>query len=232
MKTIWSYSRAMLPIVLFTLLSVFTGNAQTLPFRLSKGSGTFRLGVVCGNESRWLDECRIKGKGQTYTIKDKLWKDGEIKLTICPLSDSEGFIMEVSGDKMPENVQLCWAFGACDDTRKDPATDGSIPSAACHDNVFNVEGSAFTVYYGEVMKLRTVHGVVPPASDIRLCDAYKQETPLSLFHSGKQTDAPVISALCPWKPLEKTYFCLYKQNAQADYNEFMLPALFQKEQKR
>ena len=46
------------------LLSVFGNNAQTLPFRLSKGAGTFRLGVVCGNESCWLDQCSVKKKGQ------------------------------------------------------------------------------------------------------------------------------------------------------------------------
>ena len=71
MKTTWNYSRRLLPFFLCMLLSVFGNNAQTLPFRLSKGAGTFRLGVVCGNESCWLDQCSVKKKGQAYTIKDK-----------------------------------------------------------------------------------------------------------------------------------------------------------------
>lgn len=70
MKTTWNYSRRLLPFFLCMLLSVFGNNAQTLPFRLSKGAGTFRLGVVCGNESCWLDQCSVKKKGQAYTIKD------------------------------------------------------------------------------------------------------------------------------------------------------------------
>ena len=82
MKTTWNYSRRLLPFFLCMLLSVFGNNAQTLPFRLSKGAGTFRLGVVCGNESCWLDQCSVKKKGQAYTIKDKLWKEGEIKLIV------------------------------------------------------------------------------------------------------------------------------------------------------
>ena len=114
MKTTWNYSRWLLPFFLCMLLSVFSNNAQTLPFRLSKGAGTFRLGVVCGNESCWLDQCSVKKKGQAYTIKDKLWKEGEIKLIVCPLTDSNGFIMEISGERLPEELKLCWAFGACD----------------------------------------------------------------------------------------------------------------------
>ena len=57
------------------------------------------------------DRCSVKKKGQAYTIKDKLWKEGEIKLIVCPLTDSNGFIMEVSGERLPEEFKLCWAFG-------------------------------------------------------------------------------------------------------------------------
>ena len=156
MKTTWNYSRRLLPFFLCMLLSVFGNNAQTLPFRLSKGAGTFRLGVVCGNESCWLDQCSVKKKGQAYTIKDKLWKEGEIKLIVCPLTNSNGFIMEVSGERLPEELKLCWAFGACDGADDSAVTDNSIPAASCFHNVFSTEGNAFTTYYGESMKLRTV----------------------------------------------------------------------------
>lgn len=228
MKTTWNYSQRLLPFFLCMLLSVFNNNAQTLPFHLPKGSGTFRLGVVCDNQSCWLDQCTVKKKGQTYTIKHKWWKEGEIKLVVCPLTDSNGFIMEVSGERLPEGLQLCWAFGACDGTDKSSTTDNSIPAASCLHNVFSVEGNAFTTYYGESMKLRVTHGISPIGSDIRLSDGHKQDSPLLLFNSGKKTDAPVISALCPWKPQEKLYFCFYQR---ADYNYFMLPALFEKEYK-
>lgn len=227
----WNNSQRSLSVLFFVLVSTLAGHGQSLPFRLPKGAGTFRLGLVCGNESRWLDQCKINKAGQTYTIKDPLWKEGEVKLTVCPLTDSGGFILEVSGEKLPEAPRLCWAFGGCDDTNTSTVTNNQIPTAACHDNVFSVEGNAVTVYYGAVMRLRTVHVLAPVHSDIRLSDARQQEAPLLLFHSGKKTDTPVISALCPWKPQEKLYFCFYKQNAKADYNYFMLPALFKKELK-
>lgn len=231
MKTAWIYNQRLLPIFLFTLLSVLTGNAQSLPFRLSKGSGTFRLGIVCDQESIWLDECNIQKKGQAYILKDKLWKEGEVRLVICPLTHSDGFVMEVSGKQLPKDTQICWAFGGSNGIDESTRIANVISPAACSDNVFSVEGNAFTTYYGESMKLRTTQGVAPIGSEIHLSDAYQQESPLKLHHSEKKTDAPVISALCPWKPQDKLYFCLYKRNAKADYNYFMLPGLFQNESK-
>ncbi len=228
MKTTWNPNRRLLPFLLCMLLPVFSNKAQTLPFRLSEGAGTFRLGVVCGNESRWLDQCSVRNKGQAYTIKDELWKEGEIKLIVCPLADSNGFVMEISGERLPEGLKLCWAFGACDGKDDTVVTDNHIPPASCFHNVFSIEGNAFTTYYGESMRLKTVQGISPTGSDIRLSDGHRQASPLALFNSGKKTDTPVISALCPWEPQEKLYFCFYQQ---ADYNYFMLPGLFEKEHK-
>ena len=114
--------------------------------------------------------------------------------------------MEISGERLPEELKLCWAFGACDGADDPAVTDNSIPAASCFHNVFSIEGNAFTTYYGESMKLRTVHGVSPIGSDIRLSDGHKQASPLALFNSGKKKDAPGISALSPWKPQETKSF--------------------------
>ena len=55
--------------------------AQVLPFRLSKGAGTFRLGIVAGDESRWLDECSLKKTGdRIYIIKDALLEKGFVSI--------------------------------------------------------------------------------------------------------------------------------------------------------
>ena len=58
MKTTWNYSRRLLPFFLCMLLSVFGNNAQTLPFRLSKGAGTFRLGVVAKDRHQHTEKER------------------------------------------------------------------------------------------------------------------------------------------------------------------------------
>lgn len=57
----------------------------------------------------------------------------------------------------------------------------------------------------------------------------RQESPLALHDSSKKTEAPVLTAIIPLKNNNKEYFCIYRQNAKADYNYFMLPELFEKE---
>lgn len=211
---------------LIAALSCFAKEKTAFPFHLVKGAGTFRLGMVSGSESRWLDECTVRVKGQTYIVKDALLGKGEVVLNICPLVDTDGFIVEVSGANLPEQLQLCWAFGGCDETFEVPKTNASILPETCRDNVFSDEGQAVTVYYGKVMGLKVIQGVTPPNEGMRLSDAHHQASPLALYASGKKTDAPVLTALCPWKSGEKLYFCFYAQNEKADYNYFMLPKVF------
>lgn len=100
------------------------------------------------------------------------------------------------------------------------------------DNVFNVEGTQVTIYHGKVMQLKVTNLIVPSASSIRLSDGHKQDTPLTLFTSGKKTDVPVLAATCLIRKGEKVYFCAYKQNAKADYADYMLPELFYQEKQQ
>ena len=207
--------------------------AQMLPFRLPNGAGTFRLGIVVGDESRWLDECELEKTGdRTYMIKDTLLGKGKIRLATCLLTDTKGLLVEVSGSRLPENLSLCWAFGACNEDETLFGQGAAISPQACKDNVFSEELNAFTVYYGASMALRGIQGIAPIGSELRLSDAHQQASPLQLYHSGKKTDAPVISSLYSWDAKEKCYFCFYKQNAKADYNYFMLPELFERESKK
>lgn len=215
------------------LLTLAGLNAQNFPFRLPEGAGTFRLGVVAGDESCWLDECKVQMKGKSvYILQGKLLGEGKMRLAIYPLTDSDGFIMEVSGSRLPQDLALCWAYGGCNKTLALSGQTAAILPEACRDNVFSDEVNAFTVYYGESMALRVTQGIAPVGSEMRLADAHRQTTPLDLYHSGKKTDAPVIAALYPWQNKENCYFCIYKQNAKADYNYFMLADLFERESRK
>lgn len=159
-------------------------------------AGIFRLGVAHENESHWLAPGeKVKG----MTLK---WK---------ALPDTRGFILEVEVASPSKADALFWSFGDC-------KPDADI-------NVFSVEGQAFTCYYGESMKLRTLQAVTP-TDDIRLSDGNKDETPLQLYESGKRTNRPVLAGRCPLAANTKLYFCFYEQNAKADYNYYMLPELF------
>lgn len=164
---------------------------------LTPPAGTLRLGLSTGDESHWLSP-KEKIPGMTFH-----WK---------ALPDTRGFILEVEVTS-PKADALFWSFGDCQ-------PDVDI-------NVFSVEGQAFTCYYGESMKLRTLQAVTP-TDDIRLSNGEKDKTPLMLYESGKRTSRPVLVGHCPLVPNSKYYFCFYEQNAKADYNYYMLPEIFSK----
>lgn len=196
-------------VIDFLLWSIGTSvhaQGNTLSYSMPDGSGTLKLGIIENDSSQWLDMQRHELHVQCY-----------------PLSDTKGFILEVESPR--QDTLLSWAFGGCDAH----TSKNDIDPADCKDNVFNVEGTQITVYHGKVMQLKTTHLIVPSASVIRLSDGHRQATPLTLFTSGKKTDAPVLAATCPLRKGEKVYFCAYKANQKADYADYMLPQLFHKE---
>ena len=126
---------------------------------------------------------------------------------------------------MPEGTALYWAYGgASAQTDIDSGHDPLTPEC-CADNVFSVEGSAFTLYYGTSRRLRIVSAIAPQGSDIRLSDARCRQTPAAMFASGKRTDAPALCARLPLVAGQPVYFVVYRQTARADYAVWMLPEL-------
>ena len=202
-------------------------------FHFPQMAGNFKLGLISGEKSLWCSELKSvklnKKDGKlTYTLEDNLLKGGKVIVRVAKLTDSNGFVMEVEGVNLPAGIDLFWSFGGSYAKVLPNKTDSSLKPEYCKDNVFSVEGSAFTVYYGESLDLKVVQAVVPEESDIRLSDAHKQTSPLTFHLSGKKTDAPTLTGTN--KLINgKLYFCFYTQNAKADYNSFMIPELFKKE---
>ena len=216
-------------IKLLIIFSLFHINsiAQNLPLRLDDGAGTIRLGVICNDNSWWLDESKIEKNGNSYIIENKNWAKGKVQLNIHKLLDTKGIVIEVKSLQIPENSMFCWAFGGCSGKNNFAESD-LIQPKECKDNVYSTEGNSFTVYYGEVMKLQTVCGIVPEGSEMLLSNAHKQTTPLEHINSGKKSDATTISSIFKIEDDKPIYICLYKQNNKADYNYFMLEELFNK----
>ena len=197
-------------------------------------SGTLHLGLVIGEKSSWLNQntdVQIKGKKQesTYSVNHPLLQNGRLTIIVKPLLDAPGFVLKVEGFALPDSIMLFWAFGGClGDTVRVNKNQSMINPEYCKDNVFSIEGHAFTVYYGTSRRLQILSALTPPGSEICLSDAHQQVTPLTFFGSGKKTDAPALAAMVPLTSGEPVYFCFYKQNPKADYNYFMMPRLFEK----
>jgi hypothetical protein len=191
-------------------------------------AGNLKLGIISGSRSAWLNNPRsVKvasaGGGVRYEVTDPLLGSGSLTLRARSLSATDGLLVEAEAAGVPEGVKLLWACGgACGEVI---ASAPTLAPERCRSNVFSVEGSAFTLYFGEVMHLKTVHGLTPPESEIRLSDARRQPSPLTFFQSGKQTDAPALTGALPLLNGQKYYFCVYVQSAKADYAYYMLPQL-------
>jgi len=212
---------------------ILLSKAPEFSFHLPQMAGNFRLGVANGQNSLWGSELKKvtmkESKGTfTYTLSDPLLGNGNLTIRVVGLSDTDGIVLEVEGMDLAEGLQLMWSFGGCYGKVLNDRKDSKLEPPYCKYNVFSVEGTAFSVYYGESMRLRIIHGVTPLQSDIRLSDAHKQQSPLAFFESGKETEAPALAAATPITNGKKLYFCFYTQNQKADYNYYMLPELFQR----
>lgn len=201
-------------------------------FLLPEMAGNLKFGIIAGSESKWLAATNVslRDKGTNrldYRISDPLLGEGQLHIVAFALQPTDGLIVEVKGKQLPEGVQLFWSYGGAWGSIPTQIETPMLKPDYCADNVFSVERTSFTLYYGESMRLKTIHAVMPLTSEIRLSDALQQSSPLAFFQSGKKTPAPALTAVLPLVNNEAVYFCVYRQTPKADYNYFMLPELFQ-----
>lgn len=215
-------------------VSILAAKFPDFIFHLPEMAGNLKFGIVKEGKSKWIQnaeqiKCDLKNHVLTYSISDSLLKKGEITFRTIPLKNTDGILIEVSAIRIPEGVHLFYTFGGAYGKVLSADEPYALLPKYCKDNVFNVERTAFTLYYGESGNLKVLQGILPLTAEIRISDANRQESPLALHDSSKKTEAPVLTAIIPLKNNNKEYFCIYRQNAKADYNYFMLPELFEKE---
>jgi hypothetical protein len=214
--------------------AVLTQVGTDFGFFMPETGGYLKTGLLLNDKSLWLknaESLRMKksNRGWELTIKDSFLGNGILYLCVQPLSDSNGLVLQVNGSGLPEGLQFLWVYGGCSaDSLPSEKTAFLLPGQ-CYNNVFSREINAFTVYYGQTVKLKVMMGLAPLTTETRLSDARQMASPLALWISGKKTDAPVLAATNPLMNGENFYYCFYRQNQKADYNYYMLPALFEKE---
>lgn len=40
-------------------------------------------------------------------MEDKLWKEGKVELTVCPLTNTESIILKATAENLPADAHLC-----------------------------------------------------------------------------------------------------------------------------
>ncbi|QIK54912.1 DUF4450 domain-containing protein [Dysgonomonas sp. HDW5B] len=209
-----------------------------LAFYFPEMGGNLKFGIIGAEVSRWLgdfkeiDVKQSDNRSLVYTLSDPILGKGKLVITVISLSQSDGIVIEVNPVAIPQNLNLFWSYGGAYGKILSENEHGRLKPIYCRNNVFSVEHTAFTLYHGESMRLKTVNAVMPATSDIRLSDAHVQKSPKAFFDSGKKTDSPALAASLPLINGQKEYFCVYKQNENVDFNHFMLPDLFKEESQK
>jgi hypothetical protein len=181
-----------------TAFRVEAGDLPEFALYMPGMGGNLKFGIIGASESKWLiDAAQIKTKHRPgtmeYEIRDPLLKGAIIYLAVNALAEEDGMIIKVQVFNAKEPVKLLWAFGGATGRRfsrdgdigADPESSFYLQPEYCRDNQYSISDSTFKLFYGagpDSLRKR-ISGIVPSSPDIRIVDAAKQESPLSLFNS-------------------------------------------------
>lgn len=209
--------------------AIIDKSAPVFTFCMPEMAGQLTFGIIKGEESSWLTHlnCKVKKQKEAvwYTVSDPLLGKGRIEFRVVRLSASDGIVIEVEAEGIGEDVRLLWSYAGASGKQLSPQEAVNVKPDYCVYNVYSVEQTSFTVYYGESMNLKVMQAVMPLTSEIVPADYHQRTAPLAYYRSGKKTDAPALAGILPLLNGQKEYFCVYRQNEQADYNYYMLPRL-------
>ena len=180
---------------------VETGDLPEFALYLPGMGGNFKLGIQKGNESKWITEAKTIDTRYTlgimhYKIQDPILGNGELLLEVIALKNSEGFGLKVTGNNVPKDISLIWAFGGASgkkfsrdgDIGADPESVFYMQPNYCIDNKYTVQKESFLLEYGSAInKQKTGNNKsligFYPKSEIHLANANKQNSPLELYNS-------------------------------------------------
>lgn len=144
-----------------TAFRVEAGDLPEFALYLPGMGGNLHLGIIQGDSSKWLTEAktieaRYQAGSMSYRITDQMLENGQINLKVLALSDGEGMILKLSGENLPANLDLFWAYGGATgkkfsrdgDLGADPESSFNLKPQYCADNEYEVQANSFTLFFG------------------------------------------------------------------------------------
>jgi len=201
-----------------TAFRVDGGDKPEFSIYLPGRGGNLRLGIQTATGVKWLNDAqqivaRYRPGSMVYEIRDPLLDTGELDLTVLPLSDSKGFIAQVSLHGTKSSVGLLvWAFGGVNGMKgsrngdigceQEPVSQFfQLRPEQCIGNEFSIGSNTFVLH----SKFATIAGVAPIGAKLALADATQWNDLGGLLAStGATNGTPVIvgqAALPPGRPL-------------------------------
>ncbi|MBC7826636.1 MAG: DUF4450 domain-containing protein [Chitinophagaceae bacterium] len=138
-----------------------TGDLPEFAFYMPGMGGNFKLGLIAGNNSKWLIDAQniktiYRPGSMVYEIKDPLLGNGLLKLTILALANREGMIIQYTLTGVEQKTELIWVYGGASGKRfsrdgdigADPESSFYLHPEYCTDNTFQIKENKFQLHYG------------------------------------------------------------------------------------
>lgn len=215
---------------------VEAGDLPEFALYLPGMGGNLKFGLMRGGESKWLInakkiEARYRPGSMIYTMEDPMLSAGRLIITVLALHDREGMIVKLEGNRIESGVKLLAVYGGATGTKfsrdgdigADPESSFYLKPEYCTGNSFSIEENIFSLTYGTD---KSITGIFPVSSVLKIADATKQATPLELFQSV-QSSSPLVCTQADLKN-ETSYFSILngKPATPLSYND--LPQVFKK----
>lgn len=224
---------------------VETGDLPEFAMYMPGMGGSFKLGLVNGNDSRWITKAakidtRYVLGTMHYTIEDPILGDGKLFIDVAALKESEGFIVKIYGEKVSKKTHLIWAFGGATgrkfsrdgDIGADPESVFYLQPEYCLNNTYTLKKESFVLDYGsESNKQKTgnnkkINGFFPN-SDTRLANANAQSKPLELFNSNPEK-LSLISGKINSISEKENYWLFVPEVSKVNYTQRTIAELYEK----
>src|SRR5882724_6309141 len=190
-----------------TAFRVDAGDKPEFSLYLPGRGGNLRLGArAIGGRAIWLNDAgsitaRYRPGTMRYEIRDALLgKNGRLEVVAIALATSEGLVVRVEGQELPNGLELVWGYGGANGKRG--KRDGDIGteevpigeyfqlrSEACREQTFAISGSTFTLKG----RAATISGLMPAGAQLAVVDAGRWKSCEALLDSeARESAQPVL----------------------------------------
>lgn len=172
----------------------FPGMGGNLQFVIQKGSSIKKLIQAEKIETRYRPGTML------YTIKDPLFGNGSLKLTVLAQSKQEGLILKMEMDHIDTDTKIYAVYGGASgkafsrngDIGADPESGFYLLPEYCIDNKFQINKNQFQLsYFNKKKETQVVNGSFSNTNLLQLADAKTLQN-LSDLTQNKVERSPVI----------------------------------------
>ncbi|MCC9135596.1 DUF4450 domain-containing protein [Pontibacter silvestris] len=238
-----------------TAFRVETGDLPEFLMYMPNKGGNLKMGIATAEGNKWLiDAAHIKAiynpGAMRYEIKDPLLGEGQLNLQVLAMADAEGMLVSLETTPDIKPFELIWTYGGASGHR--PARDGDIgadPEEGFYlypehakGNVFEIKDNTFLLGFeigkknadnyeqditGVEDKGAQIYGIAAPGTSLKIGDANQQDSPKTLWQSGK-SDLPLVVGSKELKGNQKIYFGLQNNLSAKPKTYQELPDAFSK----